>query len=439
MPAQFLIWAAISCACAADVLESRAVDPPALPVTAAPAIFEPPAQVVEPEPGDGDYHCRHDERGNWVCILTQTSAVENHGGPCGFGPQGELVASFQGLRETTGASAIVSRFDGAGKDDWTRVWNRSTGYPTHTLWPRALGVRADGSVVWGGSDCRNDPTAPAPADPDPWYAGSCIDAFVAALDARGESSWELHFGARDGVDFVSAVALAADGGVYLGGLYQAPLVLQGLSPSLAGSGGSDLFVLALDRSGQPRWARSFGTQATEGNGVRLAARANGELAVRGGWGQQSVGGFAALLGEGGSMIWQREVQEYALAEIAWLGDELVQPLTDSLRVFTLAGDPSSRALSGSAPTSLSEVLPNGNLVLFTAGRALLEAKPNGEVVRSRVLGDASEAWYYGGLCVSKDGAVGVTGKVGNSTDFGFLDQPITGHAGSAFVLHLAAW
>jgi hypothetical protein len=375
--------------------------------------------------------CRGDARGNWLCWIGGGSP-----GPCAFTPQGDVVAAKQVLWSNLDASAVVTRLSAAdGAPSWTRVWNRTGGFPTHTIAALAVAVHEDGRITWAGRDCFQDEQAP-PADDPGYYQGSCINGHVATLDAQGALLWELRAGARDGIDLISDLVLARDGGVYVGGLFQAPLALAGLDP-LAATGGVDLFALAIDADGRPRWARAFGSPEHEADGVRLAESDDGELAVRGNFTQAPTDGFAALLDADGALRWQTDVPVATYGHAVFVNGELLIAAQDELMVVDPSGRLSSRSLPGATRAARIVVTDAGTIALFTPGAGLIEATPEGTVLRRLALGERASPWYEGGLCAGPGGAIAVLGSGGLASDFGFLDEAV--EAAGVFVLHLAEW
>jgi hypothetical protein len=81
------------------------------------------------------------------------------------------------------------------------------------------------------------------------------DVFVVAFDATGKPRWGRAYGSND-TDEGNAVATGADGVIYVGGGFRQPVTVG--DTLLESAGGYDAFVIALDSAGQPRWARSWG-------------------------------------------------------------------------------------------------------------------------------------------------------------------------------------
>ena len=160
--------------------------------------------------------------------------------------------------------------------------------------------------------------------------------------------------------------------------------------------------------------------------------------MRGNFTQGPTQGFVALLDAEGATRWQTNAQ-YTLGHITQVQGELLVTANNALLVLDDAGELRSRELAGSMLSAQLEATDVGTIALFTPGHGLIEATPEGQVLRRLDLGDFIAPWYHGGLCTGPDGAIAVTGTVQQPTDFGFLAQPLAAAAGALFVLHLAKW
>ena len=80
------------------------------------------------------------------------------------------------------------------------------------------------------------------------------DAFVAKLDANGNTIWAKSFGGNGASAFGKSVAVDGSGSVFLSGYFRGSLT----TPALATIGGNDAFVIKLDSTGSISWAKGFG-------------------------------------------------------------------------------------------------------------------------------------------------------------------------------------
>lgn len=99
------------------------------------------------------------------------------------------------------------------------------------------------------------------------------DAYVTKFDADGDEQWTAQFGTTN-YDFVSGVAVDAEGNVIVSGM------TQGLFPGNTKSGALDAFAAKFDTDGQRLWVRQFGSGG-EIVSVGVAAGADGSVFVVG--------------------------------------------------------------------------------------------------------------------------------------------------------------
>jgi outer membrane protein assembly factor BamB len=271
-----------------------------------------------------------------------------------------------------------------------------------------------------------------------YYANSCIDGYVATLAADGSLHWDLHIGTSDGVDDASAVAEAPDGGLYVAGGFQPPLVVPGIQTPEA-FGGVDFYVVALDAQGQARWARSYGSALHEGDSARLRALPSGDVAMQGNFSAMPPAGFVALLDAQGAERWRANMTAHAVGTMIFAGDHLLLATSGELLAIDQLGQLTSHTQSAATWAARLAATDRGTVLLHTPGTPLLEVTDSGETLRELDLGDAAQPWYYGAVCSGPNGALAVTGTAKVASQFGFLDEPLAGSAGATFVLHLAEW
>jgi hypothetical protein len=139
------------------------------------------------------------------------------------------------------------------------------------------------------------------------------DVFVARFLGNGAFVWAARFG--DAADQrANAVALDMAGNVFLVGRFDGTLDVG--KTSLTSAGGGDAFVAALDKSGNPLWARSFGDDAPQ-EALAVASTPSGDVTIGGklqgtadfgGGDVTSAGGDDAFLVEldvAGSFLWAK--------------------------------------------------------------------------------------------------------------------------------------
>jgi hypothetical protein len=144
-----------------------------------------------------------------------------------------------------GASdAFIASFDAQGELLWTKAFGSiSSDFLVE------LAVEGERLVAAGklGKAAEID-GLPLPASED--------DGFVIAFDPGGQALWAQLFG-TDGSDDATALAIAADGSVLLGGsIFHGP-AFGGPAVDVAETGAYNPFLAALDPGGKPLWIQQF--------------------------------------------------------------------------------------------------------------------------------------------------------------------------------------
>lgn len=111
-------------------------------------------------------------------------------------------------------------------------------------------------------------------------------AFVLKLDASGAPLWARRFGAKGAV--ITGLALDRSGGVVVVGSAWGPLELDRVRAEH--HGGADAFIASLDASGNARWVRTAGDSKDQ-HAMRVAVDGRGRVVVGGLFdGQLELGG-----------------------------------------------------------------------------------------------------------------------------------------------------
>lgn len=136
------------------------------------------------------------------------------------------------------------------------------------------------------------------------------DAFVARYAPDGTLSWVVGLGSRLWSDNAEAtdVAVGPDGSVAVTGTFEG--TLEAVTPPgepgprpVAISGASDVFVVSIDPTGTPLWARSFGSeQFDQGGGVAIDATGHVVIAAEVGYATQ-----VASIDRSGELLWSRRL------------------------------------------------------------------------------------------------------------------------------------
>lgn len=151
---------------------------------------------------------------------------------------GDVWGALPGQMGVGMYDAYVKKFDGIGKELWTRQFG-STEYDT----ANSVSVDKGGNVYVVG------------------YAGGTLsgqtssgnrDAYVRKYDGAGQELWTRQFGGKLN-DFARSVIVDGDGNVYVAGETEGALSGQ------SGAGGLEGFVRKFDSLGGVLWTRQFGS------------------------------------------------------------------------------------------------------------------------------------------------------------------------------------
>lgn len=244
------------------------------------------------------------------------------------------------------------------------------------------------------------------------------DVFVARFLANGAFLWADRFG--DAADQrANAVAIDLAGNVFLAGRYEGALDVG--KNALVAEGGGDAFVAALDKSGNPLWARSFG-DASPQEALAVASTPSGDVTVGGKFqGTASFGGgdvasagghdaFLATFDVSGAFLWARTFGDVAEQQI--------------LAVAVDAGG--AVWATGSAAGTVD--LGGGPLVAQGDDVVVVKLGPGGAHLASHLYG-AAEPQAGRALAIDGQGAPVLAGVTLGPIDLGTGALPCGGGAG----------
>ncbi len=208
---------------------------------------------------------------DWVMSLAVDGVGNIYGAGGTWGP-------LPGQKSSGQEDAFLVKYDGQGKGLWTRQFG-STGDD------RALSVAVDGAgnvygVGW------TDGVLPKQR------SSGKRDAFLRKYDSRGSEVWTRQFGTLEDDE---ALSVAADGA---GNVYGAGST-KGALPGQRAAGLEDAFITKYDGRGRELWAHQFGSFMTD-QALNVAVGGAGSVYVAGEtWGslpgQQSSGRVDAFL------------------------------------------------------------------------------------------------------------------------------------------------
>ena len=174
---------------------------------------------------------------------------------------------------SNGASDIfIAKFDPAGQ----LIWARSIGGDASDM-GISIDIDASGNVLVGGLFQDTVDFDPGPGVQElTIHAGSNLDIFILKLTAAGHFVWAQVFG-DNGVEGGGYVTTDDADNVYLSGEYGGTIDFDfgPATHNLTSNGQSDIFVLALNGSGDFQYVKSFGSTLDERlAGIELDASNN---------------------------------------------------------------------------------------------------------------------------------------------------------------------
>lgn len=251
---------------------------------------------------DGDVAGNHGGADLWVVKLNSSGAFEWKkalgGGKAEKGAVVHQTADGGYIIGGTTASSNgdVKGFRGGESDIWivklaaqgAVQWQKSIGGTALDQLSTVLELPGGGYIV-GGT------TASGNGDITGFHGGE--DYVVARLAADGKVLWAKAFGGS-GTEKLHQIQLAPDGGFVLAGATWSKATNDG--DILGFHGGSDIWVLKIDKDGNKQWQGTFGGSGLE-NWLTLQQSSDGGyvVACEGGWsntGSGSNGDFANSLG-----------------------------------------------------------------------------------------------------------------------------------------------
>lgn len=205
---------------------------------------------------------------------------------------GATDGKFDGQTRAGGSrDAYLRKFDGSGKEVWTRQFG-SIGDD----WARAVAVDGEGNILVAGEAAEDIPGQMRVSG----FAG----AYVRKFGTEGNELWMRHFGVRP---FSQANGVAVDraGNVFLAGQ------IAGALPGQAGLGSSDAFLRAYDKNGRELWTRQFGTEGID-TASAVAVDGDGKVYVVGESNltrsfQQFITPFIRKFDGDGSLVWAQDI------------------------------------------------------------------------------------------------------------------------------------
>ncbi|MSZ04949.1 MAG: hypothetical protein F2934_10505 [Actinobacteria bacterium] len=174
---------------------------------------------------------------------------------------GTVGGAVEGLAWSGDSDVIVAKYNRYG----TRKWIRQAG-TAEADYANGIGVARNGSVYVAGGTEGSFSSTPA--------TGTRLPMLL-RYDSNGNRKWGRQYSAGSGAGDFSSIAVTPGGDVYAGGTTSGSV-----QAGVANQGIRDLFVVRVDRNGNMRWARQYGTAGSD-RVYGVAVRPNGTVTVVG--------------------------------------------------------------------------------------------------------------------------------------------------------------
>jgi hypothetical protein len=170
---------------------------------------------------------------------------------------------------------LAVKMDAAG----TILWAKNFGGAGATISGRDLTADGSGNVYITGYFQTGNLTTPALTRIGSW------DTFAIKLDTNGNTVWAKNFGGAAAVAYCNAVAVDGSGNVFLTGHFQTANLT---TPVLTKIGTADIFVIKLDSSGNPTWAKNFGGASASAESRSIVVDSSNNIYFAGNMGTASL-------------------------------------------------------------------------------------------------------------------------------------------------------
>ena len=210
---------------------------------------------------------------------------------------GSTTGALPGGTPAGNYDAYVAKFSSDGSNTWVTQFGSYASDDAD-----GLVIADDGSVFVYG-------TAGGPLPGNVHGGGTLSDAYVGKFDGDGGLEWLTQLGTAER-DQITAIALAADGGVALGGFTSGAMPGAG-----SNAGSSDAFVGKLAANGETEWVHQFGTADSDQlNHLVMDSDGAGIVAA----GSTADNAFVGKFSAAGSEVWMEELASTVMASAHWV-------------------------------------------------------------------------------------------------------------------------
>ncbi len=283
------------------------------------------------------------------------------------------------------------------------------------IWARRFGGSSPEGALYVGVDKLGNVYASGTFSGSVDFGGGLLtsdggnDIFVLALDESGQHLWSKRAG-DVGSDLVGSMAVDPDGSVYLTGRFS--YFIDFGSGSLSSAGGDDLFAVKLDHFGDPEWAENAGDLSGQ-SGTAVAVNVLGDVFLGGDF-QGSIDlGSGTMVSSGASDVFLARLDSSGFPVWAQsFGDSADQHLT-SLAVDTSGNVTVTGQFQGTIDFGDGAHTSAGGNDIFVA-----KIDASGLPLWSKTFGDVSFAQSGRSISADPSGGVIIAGVFGGTVDFG---------------------
>jgi hypothetical protein len=214
------------------------------------------------------YISKLDGTGNFVWAKTLGGTADDKGFSVDLDASGNVFVTgeFAGSCDMDPGAAVANLVSGGATDIFVSkldasgnyVWGKAVMSGPSDDWATALKV--DGGNVYVSGQFTGTADADPSAATFTFTSNGAYDTFISKLDATGSLLWSKQLGGTSD-DVGRAIAVDGTGKVYLTGGFQNTVDFDpavATTYTLTSNGGSDIFILNLDASGNYIWAGQIG-------------------------------------------------------------------------------------------------------------------------------------------------------------------------------------
>ena len=347
-----------------------------------------------------------EQRGDAIAVSGDVIAVAGHASgsvDLGGGALGELGSAGK-------PDAFVASFTRRAALRWGKRFSDSV--------IRGVAVDAGGDVVLAGGASGTVDFGGGPLT----GVGNGEDVVIARLDARGQHRWSLRVG-NGANQFATACAVDAGGNSVVTGVFWGKLDFgSDQALKLESKGESDGFVVKLDATGQPVWAKRFGDPEHHQAGSGVAVDGHGNVLLSG-W-------FKGHLNLGSPDLESTGETDMFVAKLSPAGDHLWGRVAHSSNAGKALGVAVDGAGNVVVTGSFRSSIKIGPMTYTSAGDKdifVMRLDDNGTPVWSKSFGDSADQEGVG-VAVDPAGNVLVTGSFLGRIDIGGRDLSASGAA-----------